>query len=73
MLDDRILRAGAKFKDADLIGIPVRVAIGKKSVAEGNVEIKLRSESESRTVAKEKATEEVIGLVKKLAEQYNLE
>jgi len=73
LLDDRILRAGAKFKDADLIGIPIRVTVGKKSIAEGNVEIKLRSESESRTIAKEKATEEIIGLVKKLAQQYNLE
>ncbi len=73
LLDDRILRAGVKFKDADLIGIPIRVAVGKKSVAEGNVEIKLRCESEKRTVAKEKATEEVIGLVKKLTERYNLE
>lgn len=73
LLDDRVLRAGVKFKDADLIGIPIRVAVGKKSVAEGNVEIKLRSESESRTITKEKATEEVIELVKKLAERYNLE
>jgi prolyl-tRNA synthetase len=73
LLDDRILRAGAKFKDADLIGIPIRVAVGKKSIAEGNVEIKLRSESESRTVAIEKAAEEIIGMVKKMAEQYNLE
>ncbi|HUV63387.1 MAG TPA: proline--tRNA ligase, partial [Sedimentisphaerales bacterium] len=37
LLDDRILRGGAKFKDADLIGIPVRVTVGKKSLAEGNV------------------------------------
>ena len=73
LLDDRILRGGAKFKDADLIGIPIRVTVGKKSIAEGNVEIKLRSESESRTVAKDKATEEVIGLVRKLAKQYHLE
>jgi prolyl-tRNA synthetase len=73
LLDDRILRGGAKFKDADLIGIPIRVTVGQKSLAEGKVEIKLRRESQSRTVAKEKATEEVVGLVRKLAEQYHLE
>jgi len=73
LLDDRILRGGAKFKDADLIGIPVRVTVGKKSIAAGNVEIKLRRESQSRTIVKDKATEEVIGLVRKLAEQYYLD
>jgi len=45
LLDDRLLRGGVKFKDADLIGIPVRVTVGRKSVAEGNVELKLRAES----------------------------
>jgi len=69
LLDDRILRGGVKFKDADLIGIPVRVTIGKKSVAEGNVELKLRSESESQKVPVEKATGKVIELVNSLKEQ----
>ncbi|HIJ54420.1 MAG TPA: proline--tRNA ligase [Planctomycetes bacterium] len=69
LLDDRILRGGVKFKDADLIGIPVRVTIGRKSVAEGNVELKLRSESESQKVPVEKATGKVIELVNSLKEQ----
>jgi prolyl-tRNA synthetase len=69
LLDDRILRGGVKFKDADLIGIPVRVTVGKRSVAEGNVEIKLRNESESQKVPIEKATDEVIKLVGSLKEQ----
>jgi prolyl-tRNA synthetase len=42
LYDDRDERAGVKFKDADLLGIPVRVAIGKKGLAEGKVEWKLR-------------------------------
>ncbi len=42
MLDDRDERAGFKFKDADLIGIPVRITIGKKGLAEGVAELKLR-------------------------------
>ena len=69
LLDDRILRGGVKFKDADLIGVPVRVTVGKRSVAEGNVEIKLRSESESQKVSIEKAADEVIKLVGSLKKQ----
>ena len=42
LLDDRDERAGVKFKDADLIGLPVRIAIGKKGLAEGKVEWKVR-------------------------------
>ena len=45
LLDDRDERPGVKFKDADLIGLPVRIAIGKKSLAEGKVEWKLRTSS----------------------------
>ena len=72
LLDDRVLRAGAKFKDADLIGIPVRIAVGKKSVAEGNVEIKLRKESESEKVKIEDAPARVIELIDKLSLQYKI-
>ncbi len=46
MLDDRDLRAGVKFKDTDLIGIPYRVVIGKGAV-EGMVEYKKRTDNES--------------------------
>jgi prolyl-tRNA synthetase len=42
LLDDRDERAGVKFKDADLVGIPLRIAVGKKGLAEGKVEWKLR-------------------------------
>ncbi len=72
LLDDRILRGGVKFKDADLIGIPIRVTVGRKSVAEGNVEIKLRAESQSQKVAIEKATDKTIELVNSLKEKLNL-
>ncbi len=47
LIDDRDERAGVKFKDADLLGIPVRVTVGMKGVEKGQVELKLRSESES--------------------------
>jgi prolyl-tRNA synthetase len=42
LYDDRDERPGVKFKDADLIGIPLRVAVGKKSLAEGKLELKAR-------------------------------
>jgi prolyl-tRNA synthetase len=50
LLDDREERAGVKFKDADLIGIPYRINVGKK-VAEGKVEIVTRATSSSVDVA----------------------
>ena len=49
LLDDRNERPGVKFKDMDLIGIPVRITIGKK-YSEGIVELKLRNETETKEV-----------------------
>ena len=69
LLDDRVLRAGVKFKDADLIGVPIRVTVGKRGVAEGNVELKLRSESQSTKVGIEEVVEKTIELVNSLKEQ----
>ncbi len=46
LLDDRDERAGVKFMDADLIGLPLRVTIGPKSMAVGQVEIKVRRSGE---------------------------
>jgi prolyl-tRNA synthetase len=43
LYDDRDERAGVKFKDADLVGIPLRIAVGKKGLAGGNAEWKLRA------------------------------
>ena len=42
--DDREERAGVKFKDADLVGIPIRISVGKKGLAEGKAEWKLRGD-----------------------------
>ena len=72
LIDDRAdTRPGVKFKDADLLGIPVRVTIGKKSIADGKVELKLRSESESKNVDVDKAAEKIADLVKSLKEKLN--
>ena len=49
IVDDRRERPGVKFKDADLIGFPVRVVAGAKGLAAGGVEIKLRREDKSKT------------------------
>ena len=71
LLDDRDVRGGVKFKDADLIGIPVRVTVGRKSVAEGKVEIKLRGESESRKVPIAEAARTATEMVGSLKAQLN--
>ena len=48
LYDDRDERAGVKFKDADLVGVPFRIAVGKKGLAEGVVELKRRNAPEVR-------------------------
>ncbi len=71
LLDDRDIRGGVKFKDADLLGIPVRVTVGSKSVKEGNIEIKLRRESQSQKVPIKEAVNKTIELVDLLKKQLN--
>jgi prolyl-tRNA synthetase len=62
--DDRDERPGAKFKDADLIGVPLRVAVGKKSLAEGKLELKPRSAKAAELIDAATAAETIIGRVK---------
>jgi len=50
LLDDRDLRAGEKFADADLIGIPVRVTVGKKTLDDGAVDVRSRRMGDERRV-----------------------
>jgi prolyl-tRNA synthetase len=81
LLDDRDIRGGVKFKDADLIGIPVRITVGSKSVAEGNVEIKLRRESHptsarlgetgNQKVSVKETADKTVELVNSLKKQLN--
>jgi prolyl-tRNA synthetase len=51
LLDDRDQRAGEKFADADLIGLPVRVTVGKKTLEDGAVDIRTRETGEEQRVA----------------------
>jgi prolyl-tRNA synthetase len=51
LYDERDVRAGVKFKDADLIGIPLRVGVGQRGLSAGGVEVKRRGEREPRLVS----------------------
>lgn len=62
LLDDRDERPGVKFKDADLLGIPLRITVGKRA-AEGIVEYKLRREAEKTEKTVDEAIRESIALV----------
>jgi prolyl-tRNA synthetase len=66
LLDDRDERPGVKFKDADLIGIPFRVTIGKKALAEGKVELRGRKTKEMKLVE----ISEIVEAVKKGLEEW---
>ncbi|MGG3738299.1 proline--tRNA ligase [Aeribacillus pallidus] len=65
LMDDRAERPGVKFADADLIGLPVRVTVGKKA-SEGMVEVKIRRTGEVIEVAKEEVVQKVLKLLKTL-------
>ncbi len=63
IIDDRDERPGVKFKDWDLIGIPVRITVGKKA-GEGLVEYKLRNEAEFELLEKEEAIKKALEYIK---------
>jgi prolyl-tRNA synthetase len=50
LLDDRDQRAGEKFADADLIGVPTRITVGKKTLDDGAVDVRDRATGEERRV-----------------------
>jgi len=63
VLDDRAERIGVKLKDADLIGFPIKIIIGK-ALKEGKAEVKLRKTGETKLVELKKVGEEVAALVR---------
>jgi prolyl-tRNA synthetase len=63
IIDDRDERPGVKFKDADLVGFPIRVAVGEKSLAKGEIEIKLRG-GELASVPKAEAVTRVLEMAR---------
>ena len=64
LLDDRDERPGVKFKDADLLGIPVRITVGKRA-SEGIVEYKLRREQDKSEKTAEQAVKDAIEMINK--------
>ncbi len=64
VFDDRDERAGVKFKDADLIGIPLRVTIGPKNLQQGKVELKIRKTGESQLIPLQDLLEKVKMMIK---------
>ena len=56
LLDDRDLRAGEKFADADLIGCPIRVTVGKKTLEDGMVDVRDRATGAERRVPAQEVT-----------------
>jgi prolyl-tRNA synthetase len=55
LFDDRLARAGEKFSDADLIGIPARLTVSKRTLEQGKVEFKLRRDPKAELLTLEEA------------------
>jgi prolyl-tRNA synthetase len=64
LMDDREERAGVKFKDADLLGVPIRVTVGNALAKEGVVEVRQRGTKADRRVPKA----EVVGVIREMAQ-----
>ncbi|MBI5266694.1 MAG: proline--tRNA ligase, partial [candidate division Zixibacteria bacterium] len=63
LYDDRPERAGVKFNDADLIGLPIRITIGDKSLKDGKVEVKARSSEQVELVP----IDDIVGAIRRVA------
>ena len=63
LFDDRDERPGVKFKDNDLIGIPLRIVVGSKGLAEGKVELKIRSTGEVLSLSLDEVTTMVTAMI----------
>jgi prolyl-tRNA synthetase len=60
LLDDRDQRPGVKFKDADLIGVPLRIVVGERGLKEGTIEVKWRHEPAAHTVPAATAARDIL-------------
>jgi prolyl-tRNA synthetase len=63
LYDDRPDRAGVKFNDADLLGLPLRITVGKKAYTEGVIEVKWRTESDLSLLEVEGAIEKIAAMI----------
>ncbi|MGB3093554.1 MAG: His/Gly/Thr/Pro-type tRNA ligase C-terminal domain-containing protein, partial [Candidatus Zixiibacteriota bacterium] len=66
LIDDRDERAGVKFNDADLIGVPLRINVGARSLKENKVEIGIRKTREVISVGQDQAVEKCKELLSSL-------
>src|SRR3989338_7168709 len=64
LMDDRDERAGVKFNDADLIGIPIRITIGSKALKENSVELKMRRSPDASLIKMDEVRGKVLEIVK---------
>ncbi|MDG3006996.1 proline--tRNA ligase [Paludisphaera mucosa] len=71
ILDDRDQRPGFKFKDVDLIGVPLRVVIGERGLKEGKIEIKWRHETEAQSLPLETAGDSILAELKAAEEKHH--
>jgi prolyl-tRNA synthetase len=69
-MDDREERPGGKFKDADLVGTPLRITVGERGMKEGIVEIRLRESGETTKVETGKAVDLALEMVGDLKKRY---
>jgi prolyl-tRNA synthetase len=72
LMDDREERAGVKFKDADLLGVPIRITIGSRALKEGNVEIKPRNSPTVFRVPKADAIERTVEMIREMEREFDL-
>ena len=66
LYDDRDIRPGAMFADADLFGVPIRVVVSPKTCARGAIELSTRDKSIKKDIEKAAAAEEIIALRDKM-------
>ena len=72
LLDDRKDRAGVKFKDADLIGYPVRITVSKNTIESGEVELRIRKDGSTSTLKIDEVSTSVQGLLRLLKDGYSI-
>ena len=65
LYDDRDERPGSKFNDADLLGIPFRLTVGKTFEKEGKIELRARKTGENTTLTPDMVVDHLVGLIRK--------
>ena len=70
LTDDRDQRPGVKFKDADLIGIPLRIVVGERGLKDGTVEIKWRGEAGPKLIPAATAAEAIMAEIAASRERH---